>query len=128
MSCCGTGKLVTFELQNSRLITLDLDCEEEWGDININDDNGEPFIEIGNDEDGYVRAIRFFEELEKDNSDFISSKYHSFGIVSIDDVIEWVMVRMLCFCGGYNMYHLKQDLEKYGIDINNIYIPEEWKR
>lgn len=118
--CIGNGKLVTLELEHNRLITIDLDCEDDWGEINIDEDG----ISIGNEEDGYTKVLRVFEELERDDDDPITSRYQTFAIVAEGDFIEWYLVRTMGFSCGYTLADLTELLAEFDIDINNIVLPE----
>ena len=122
MSCCGNGKLYTFELDDNRLITVDIDCDEDWGDISIDRNNN---IKVGNDEDGWVKVSRIFEELDPNcDPDYITNKWQTFGLVDPMKFVENYLVRLLVFSDGYTFDELKGDLAYHGIDYKTIHIPD----
>lgn len=66
MSCIGNGKMVGLKLEGEKdLKWVDLDCEEDWGDLNCNlEGSGEASVSLGNDEDGYTKVVAAFEDAD----------------------------------------------------------------
>ena len=66
MSCIGNGKMVGLALEGMRpdeLKWLDLDCDEDWGDIDCGTkEDGSSWAAVGNDEDGYTAVLKAYEE------------------------------------------------------------------
>ena len=64
MSCIGEGKMVGLRLKGREdLKWMDLDCEEDWGDIDCGvGQDGESWVSVGNDEDGYIEVEAAFED------------------------------------------------------------------
>lgn len=71
MSCIGNGEVVTLEVTKviggktvRRLVDVDLDCDEDWGDLATYEgrNGGRATAELGNDVDGYWKVVRAFGE------------------------------------------------------------------
>ena len=65
MSCIGKGKMVGLVLAGGKpdeLKWLDLDCDEDWGDLDCGaNGDGSPWAAVGNDEDGYKAVLKAYE-------------------------------------------------------------------
>jgi len=131
----GGGKMVKVELEDKRIVTLDLDCSDDWGDIRITPKYDDAFgkepvkIELGNDCDGWFKIVRCWERIDKDGADldFIDEKYDTYIEANMDDFIEWVLIREIAYCEGMTIAEHKELMEEYGFKYENLYIPKEWK-
>lgn len=123
-------KRITFELIDRRLVTLDMNCEEDWGEVEVvpSGRNGDERIFIGNETMERVEAVRFFMEDEKDEyteEDSIKNRWKTYNEVFKGDVIREKLFGMCKYCCGYTLEDLKNDLKSYGFDVDRIYIPSE---
>lgn len=124
----GDGKIVCLELEDKRLVFLDLDTDEDWGDINIykHYKTGKIECELGNDVDGHKKILRVWES--KDNEgDFLDEKFNTYSEVDITDFIKWSLSREIAYCDGMSIAEHRKMMEEYGFDYDTLDIPDDWK-
>lgn len=121
------GKMVTLELVDNRIVTLDLDTDEDWGDINIYKDykTGDIVCQLGNDADGYVNIRRVWSD--KDCEDFIDEKFNAMAEVPVTELIKWCLSREIAYCDGMSIAEHSKLMEEYGFDYDTLDIPDDWK-
>lgn len=127
----GSGKMVTVELEDNRIFTLDLDCQDDWVDLRVtqNSEDKSIKVELGNDCEGWFKIVRCWEKIDKDGADvdFIDMKYGTYIEVDIDDLVEWILIREIAYRKNMTTIEHKKMMEEYGFVYENLYIPNEWK-
>lgn len=126
----GEGKIVGLELKDGRLAWLDLDCEDDWGDVRVSHGKGASYVvELGNDEDGWKRVVGVFEEVgDGKRGDFVDGKYHPEHVRrSLDELVKQVLIREIAYSCGLSIAEHRKIMEEYGFIYDAIDIPEEWK-
>jgi len=92
------GDIEVTNMTSRRMVAVDLENEEEWGDINSFWDGEGLSLGLGNDEDGYWKIVRAFEIMEP-TEELHEDKYPVSYELSLDQLAELMDERVESWCG-----------------------------
>ena len=81
-----------------RMVTVDLEDEDAWGDVNVFWTGTEMALGLGNDVDGYCKIVRAFEMVEP-HAELYGSKFPVAYELTMAELRELMEARVASWCG-----------------------------